>query len=294
MAAAKPKSTSSAPATTLTAKLKSPAIPKAVPSVPKKTALVIEEVEEDEEDELPEIPRPDESVRQALAEFGELVPWTIVLRQSHPGSLGAMRKKQKDKLYYLIEMYLGDKLGDLVEHCYALNKNKKELCIPSGLNDDFYKFLNDEIEAGSLGTPIPEKSSPKKTTKRPVSVNTGLSREIANKTYSSPEGGEELDVAQATYEKNSKATSSLPKKSIEEFLVDRQKEVLSSLPVPVSPNKQANKALVHYHCVIDLTLYRRKRNQSLRFLLLLLTKLDARFWLFYRKSLVVSLLIHLN
>jgi hypothetical protein len=69
---------------------------------PKKISKKLQVIVVEEEESAPV----EEWNRNDAASWGEIKPWSVVFKKNWPGSLGSMRKKQKDRVVELIEEFM--------------------------------------------------------------------------------------------------------------------------------------------------------------------------------------------
>jgi hypothetical protein len=80
-----------------------------------------------------------------------LVVWSDVLKEFHPGSIGFMSSKQKKRLERAVQEFLETRLGmDEVQHCVLSVKGKSQPALPKSLHEPFMFWLDERIEKGLL------------------------------------------------------------------------------------------------------------------------------------------------
>ena len=97
-----------------------------------------------------------------LSKVGELLPWTVVFKQSHPGSLSHLRKQQRDTIQDCCKEFLVLKLGSS-DGCVATVKGTEQVAIPEELVDEFLEWFDVKVEEGVLNS-TPSATSVKRKT----------------------------------------------------------------------------------------------------------------------------------
>jgi hypothetical protein len=108
-----------------------------------------QETREPEKDQAP-APIPVRRDHSKLDALGELIPYTIVFKRSHPGSLGSLRKNQRETIISAIQDFLKRKVGPDWELCFEDVRGQRQICIPQGLIDDFHSWFDKKIDEGIL------------------------------------------------------------------------------------------------------------------------------------------------
>jgi hypothetical protein len=94
---------------------------------------------------------------EQLKELGDLVPWTVVFKRSHPGSLSHLRQKQREIIQQAIKDFLIKNISaELEQQCYG---EDGKICIPESLIEPFQTWFDQKIDEGILDN-APKQQTP--------------------------------------------------------------------------------------------------------------------------------------
>jgi hypothetical protein len=208
-----------------------------------------------------------EEKRNQLQSHGELIPWTIVFKKSHPGSLSHLRKQQRDTIQLSIKEFLIKNIGSVLEkECYA---DDGKICIPESLVESFQNWFDIKIDEGILDS-VPKSVTPTGPRRQSHANNTLVERAPAKEVVKNFIPGNEFaqtlsDVAEKEYPD---VVISLSKfmNLIESFCQDSKKvvDVAMNRPLGVPVNKKAIRTKFEEVFSEDIEIYERNSNGKKR------------------------------